>query len=410
MERSKDRFYYLDYLRGFMVLLVVLDHSMHAYSQHYADFWFMSDIDRSVFLDVLHMQNDVIMMPFLLGLAGLFTMHSLTRRGLGSFLKERAMRLGTAFVFGVSVVSGFLAYNRAVIKDGFLGTFFDFYTHTYWSFADGPFANFIMGSFWFIYYLVVLTAILLVLRAVLPWTVTLFGKLMRFVMTGGAAGFLTLSLLSALILGASDFLWGAHWWFGLKPVFFVRRARFLMEGLYFFLGAGAFVAGVLQDPSLIKRLTDKWAAWVILTLVTGGAYTVFSLTYFYDGAYAHDAAILMARGATVSEAISHIGDMSLLPYVRTTLLGFYMTALSGMYLAVFGKFLNTPKPFWMALAGASFGIYIFHEPFALWVHVHLYTADVPTLLKFLLAASVSLGASWGLTILFKKIPGVSRVL
>ncbi|MBA4118305.1 MAG: hypothetical protein C0514_05350 [Candidatus Puniceispirillum sp.] len=410
MERTKDRFYYLDYLRGFMVLLVVLDHAMHAYSQHYADYWFMSDVDRSVFIDVLHMQNDVIMMPFLLALAGLFTMHSLTRRGLMSFIKERVLRLGTAFVFGVSVVAGFLAYNRAIFKEGYLGGFLNFYLDTYWSFEKGPFGNFIMGSFWFIYYLALLTVVLLILRAVLPWVIRLLGKFMTFVLTGGVWGYVTLGILSAIILGASDFVWGAPWWFGFKPVFFVRRARFLMEGLYFFLGVGAFVAGALKDPALLKRLTDQWGAWVLVTFVTGGAYTWFSLTYFYDGAYTHDTAIILARGGSLGDALEVAKETSLMPLLRTTLLGFYMTSLSGMYLAVFGKFLNTPKPFWMALAASSFGIYIFHEPFALWVHVHLFATEVPTLIKFVLAAGVSLGASWALTVLLKKIKGVDRVL
>lgn len=411
MERAKDRLLYLDYLRGFMVLLVVLDHSMHAYSQHYADFWFMSDIDRSTLIDVFHMHNDAIMMPFLLGLAGLFVFVSLERRGYLSFFKERLLRLGIPFVFGVTVISGILSYKKHEIREGLLKGFFDFWINDYLHWENTPFENFIMGGFWFLYYLALLTVIALVINAVFPWFFRLLGKGVTFMFNRPVAGFIILALMCCVILGVSDIAWGAHWWFGFKPVFYVRRARFIIEGFCFFLGVSAFFAGFLKDPNMLKKLTDSWALWVVLVLVTGAAYTGFTLGYFHDGAYNRDTALFLFQGGSWKDLWPVVQDTSALPLLRTTLLGFYIAAMIPAYLAVFGKFLNTPKPMWISLAACSYGIYILHEPIALSVHVFFYQSSIPALLKFLMAGGLSLGLSWLVVAqVLLKIPGVRRVL
>ena len=52
---GSKRILFIDYFRAFLVCLVVLDHAMHAYSEHYARFWFLPDFDRNAFFDVLHL-------------------------------------------------------------------------------------------------------------------------------------------------------------------------------------------------------------------------------------------------------------------------------------------------------------------------------------------------------------------
>ncbi len=411
MQREVNRQLYLDYIRGFMVLLVVLDHSMHAYSQNYSDFWFMSDINRSTLIDVWHLHNDAIMMPFLLALAGLFVFVSLERRGYIGFLKERVLRLGIPFVIGVSVVAGFVAYNKAVIRDGILKGFFDFWWHDYLHWENSPFENFIMGSFWFLYYLALLTAIVLILNLVLPWSLRALGAGMRAAFRRPVAGFITLSLISAVILGLSDMVWGAHWWFGFKPVFYLRRARFLIEGFCFFLGVGAYFAGFFKDPDLLKRLSDSWAAWLMASLVIGGLYTAYTLLYFYDGAYDRGFMPLIQEGDWAGVWTYITEGQGIYPLIRTTLLGFYIMVLMPMYLSLFAKFLNTPKPVWISLAACSYGIYIVHEPLALWMHVKLYDLDLPALLKFAISGGFSLGVSWLLVSkVLLKIKPLRRIL
>ena len=65
-----QRTYYIDYLRAFMVWLVVIEHSFLPYSPHYKNMAYTPDMGGSLFFDIVHMHNDAIMMPFLFSSSG----------------------------------------------------------------------------------------------------------------------------------------------------------------------------------------------------------------------------------------------------------------------------------------------------------------------------------------------------
>lgn len=410
-SRTRDRFLFIDYLRGFMVLLVVLDHAMHPYSNRFSWLWFFPDNEGSLFFEVWHLHNDAIMMPFLFFLAGMFVIPSLERRGLVSFLKERFMRLVIPFVFGVTFISPFLSYFKKKVREGLDLSFFDFWWGTYIRWEDAPFQNFVQGGFWFLYFLVVLTLTLLVLHYVIPRFVEGLGALVRFLVAKPVRGFLLVFFLSALILGLSDLCWGAHWWFGFKPVFHVRRARFIIKIFYFFLGAGVSSAGLLHMPALLKALKTHWHKWVGVAVLFGVMYMGYSLSFFEEGAYNNDLRLFLYQGGTWETAWPIIVQSAPPVLIRTTLLGGFMVSLTVMYMAVFYRFINTPKPFWISLASCSYGIYLFHEPFTLWLHYLLYGEFISSFIKFLIAGGGSLGISW---LLVRKgllrVRGLRRIL
>ena len=44
---QEERYIFIDYLRGFIFLLMAVDHSLHVYAQNWGQFWFIQDHDRS---------------------------------------------------------------------------------------------------------------------------------------------------------------------------------------------------------------------------------------------------------------------------------------------------------------------------------------------------------------------------
>ena len=285
MERTQNRIYFLDYLRGFMILLVVLDHSMHAYSERYGKAFFFQDIDRSTFIDILHLHNDAIMMPFMFFLAGLFVLPSLQRRGYLSYLHERILRLVIPFVFGVFLISPFMTFHKFIIRKDLDSTFTDFWWNHYIRWQDMPFENLSQGGFWFLYYLFILTVGALILYAVIPKIFNAIGSGIQWCVKRPVTGFIIVGVILAVILSLSDLNWGAPWWIGFKPVFHVRGSRFIAKILFFVLGIGVSQSGLLQNQIFLSRLAASWKPWLGLACTITIMYIAFTLVYFNDGAY-----------------------------------------------------------------------------------------------------------------------------
>ncbi len=404
IEIQPQRVFFIDYLRAFLVCLVVLDHAMHAYCFHYGFAWFLPDFDRSVFFDVLHMHNDSFMMPSLFFLAGLFVIPSLQRRGYLDFIKERALRLGIPFVLGVIFICPLLTYPKYLL---FKDPNIDFIPYLTTVFIETPQA----GPFWFLYYLLLLSAIALIMYAVAPKFYKILGALCQKFIDRPMVGFLIVALIGALLIGVSDLMWGPHGWKGFGKLFYVRSSRFLFKGFLFFLGIGFSQCHLLQNHDAWQRLQAYWKHWVLLALSIGAVYITYSLTYFDEGAYSIEVTRYFRAGGTWEEAGPVLTEFAPWILIRTTLSAFFIVAQIMAYLAIFYRFLNTDSENWQSLAVSSYGIYLIHEPFVVWTHWYFYGSDAPIMLKFILSGFGSLFVSW---VLIRhgllKIPALRRIL
>ena len=61
---------YIDYLRGFMFMLMAFDHTLHAYAQNWGRFWFIQDFERSSVWDAFYLFDQSIIMPMIFFIAG----------------------------------------------------------------------------------------------------------------------------------------------------------------------------------------------------------------------------------------------------------------------------------------------------------------------------------------------------
>ena len=207
ITKTSQRLLFIDHCRAFLVSLVVLDHAMHAYSEHYAKYWFLPDFDRSIFFDVLHLHNDSFMMPSLFFLAGLFILPSLQRRGYLDFFKERALRLGVPFIIGVPLICPLLSYPKyKMYEDPTIG----YWEYVSTVFIDKPQA----GPFWFLYYLSLLTITAIIVHAIFPKFYKGLGAFCHWFLKKPLYGFGIVFVAGAVMMGLSDLIWGAPWWIG----------------------------------------------------------------------------------------------------------------------------------------------------------------------------------------------------
>ena len=120
MQQTRARTPWLDYLRGFITVLVVAHHSSLAYTT-FASFnkkaYILSthpvvDTVRSVFLDIFEDFNDVFFMSLMFLISGIFILPALARKGPRQFTIDRFKRLFIPFAIGVTILMP-LAYIPA---------------------------------------------------------------------------------------------------------------------------------------------------------------------------------------------------------------------------------------------------------------------------------------------------------
>ncbi len=408
MDKStQGRILYLDYFRAFLVVLVVLDHSMHAYSEHFQNFWFIQDPSVSSLMDILHLHNDSFMMPSLYFLAGIFVFPSFLRRGVTSFFKEKFLRLGVPFLLGVPTLNAVISYGKFYASRDYAYTgwsFWEFYKSYY---LQNP----IPGVFWFLAYLLALTAFAILLYALSPKMIEGLSSFVKGLIRRPVPGFVLLSFLSALILGISDLIWGAPWWIGFWKIFYVRSARFILKILYFLMGCGFGYAGLHTSTDLINKLRESWQRWFCLMVVSGALYIGYTLSYFYDGAFSDDIRLYFKRGGGLDYGLTVIATYAPMVLIRTTLLGIFIAAQFMGYLSLFARFLNNGSLLWGSLAVCSYGIFIVHEPMVVWLHIWLLPENVHPLFKFMMTGGLALLLSWVLVqFVLLKIPGFKRIL
>jgi peptidoglycan/LPS O-acetylase OafA/YrhL len=154
----------IDNLRALLVLLLLVFHTARLFD---AEPWHVKDPAGSGVADLLIALMNQWHMPAFFLLAGMSAHYALESRGTRAFVRERLLRLGIPFVFGVLVVIPPQVYvERASIglsgrssPIDFTGSFLDFYPR----FFDCcyPAANFSWHHLWFVIYLFVLSLVLL---------------------------------------------------------------------------------------------------------------------------------------------------------------------------------------------------------------------------------------------------------
>src|SRR5258707_10768357 len=104
--RSPARIVPLDRARRFIILLVLLHHSVLNYT-----FFGHGDPMRWLGFDLVVLFNDSYFMAFMFFISGLFVRDSLVRRGSAVFLRDRAWRLGLPYLFSVLVLMPIAYYS-----------------------------------------------------------------------------------------------------------------------------------------------------------------------------------------------------------------------------------------------------------------------------------------------------------
>lgn len=250
-------------------MLVVAHHAALAYNtfSHYNPSSYIKstapvvDAVRFAPLDCFVGWNGLFFMSRMFLISGLFVAPSITRKGLGKFLADRAKRLGIPFIIAVGTLIPIAYYpswllNKSAGQGGFLGRFF---TIDGWS----------PGPLWFVWVLLGFCVIVTIicqfipnLRERLSWSPQSASSLVVV--------FLAVSLIATIPMR----LLAAPEWSDLVGPLAFPTSSSLLYFTWFLLGV--VLGGANLERSLSRKNLNPWPFWLTIGALSHAAHAIFS--------------------------------------------------------------------------------------------------------------------------------------
>ena len=380
-------------VRAFLTLLVVAHHAVltyHPYAPPPKAFtaspilWTAFPVvDPQTFegFGLLTLVNDLFFMSLMFLVSGLFVADSLRAKGVGGFLRGRALRLGAPFVVGAGLLAP-LAYYPAWLQSG--GTpSLAAYAQAWTSLPFWP-----SGPAWFLWVLLAFGAVAAALDSLFPRLIPALGRWTQVAARRPGRAFLLLVAFSALAyVPLNMVLPFGHW--TLEGPFLIQTGRAAHYLVYFLAGLAFGAAGVgqgLTDPQ--GMLARRWWAWQILPVP----------------------AVIAAMAVFIIAFSPNPPPKPLLDVVGGLAFVIACASLSFAVLAVFLRFVRRTGPVGRSLQANAYGIYLVHYVFTAWLSWLLLPQAWGGLAKGAVVFGGAVALSWLTTMALRRMPLLGRIL
>lgn len=356
------RIYFLDHLRAFVVVLVVVLHGSISYMAGAPAWWYAVDDQNSLFFTIAVFLIDIPIMLILFFIAGFFALPSLHRRGTDGFMKDKAIRVGAPWLVGALFLAPPIAYLAYYTRDVPM-SFFQFWGSDFWTVA------YQQSVYWFLGVLFVLFVLLAAvyenskrLRAARPRLSTPTWKL-----------FLAFWALMSLGMLLMNQFFPIDTWYTRATILVFQPLRLPLYAGYFALGIYAHLQGWFSAEGYQPRLLPWTALWLVSGLL-----------------YLGNRLVVMPASPETSLAIQSAHAMLFNAFCLSSL-------LAGA--ALFQQRINRSSPFWRRLSANSYGIYYIH-PLVLYPLVYLFVPlPLPLLVKAPTVILLGILLSWAISAL-----------
>lgn len=369
---QSTRLYFLDNLRAFVILLVVVLHGSMTYMAYAPPWWYVLDTQNSLFFTILVLLIDIPIMLVMFFVAGYFALPSLVKRGPTKFVKDKFTRVGAPWLIGALFLAPPTAYMIYFSRGAPL-TFLQFWTTTFWG------EGYQQSVYWF---LGVLFFFFIVLALTFAASDRLRSATRRIAAPSWQLFVVFWAVMSGGMLLVNQFFpldtWYRDWY-----VLVFQPERVPLYIGYFVIGIYAHLNGWFTGTGYRPRLLPWTLIWVLSGLLYL-ANRLFVLPTLPPPAFLGLAANAMLFNAFCLSSL-----------------------LAGA--ALFQRKVNGTGPFWSNLAANSYGIYYIH-PLILYPLAYLFVPiSLPLFIKAPLVIILAIALSWAVSsLVLTKVPGVRR--
>jgi glucan biosynthesis protein C len=376
------RLAFIDNLRILLLVLVILHHLAITYGAEGP--WYyregQADMITSTVLTLFVAINEAFFMGFYFLIAAYFVPRSLERKGCRQFLKERFLRLGVPLAFQLLIVGPLLSYGLGITAWGYNGSMWA-YIGDYWK----QYEVLDVGPLWFIEALLIFCVVY-----ALWWR--LANRPAQMVKSEGKApGNLAVAIF-ALAVGLTTFvvrIWLPVGW-SFAPLGF-QLPHFPQYIGLFIVGAIAYQRGWL---SAISEDVTKGKLWGRVV-----AFLILLAPVLFVAGGALEGSTADFRGGTHWQALAYA------LWEQFLCVGMVISLLVWFH----RRYDRQGKPA-REVSASAYAAYVFHTSVLVFVTVGLRSMELHPLLKFALAALISLPLCFMAGRLVRRLPLAQRIL
>jgi peptidoglycan/LPS O-acetylase OafA/YrhL len=375
-KTAENRNVALDYLRAFVVLLVVAHHTVLAYTTFIPGpspsftaqpvYWTafpILDPRRWAGADLLVGWNDIFFMSLMFFLSGLFFWHGFARKGAIGYLKQRAVRLGVPFILLAGVLSPLAYYPTYRLTGADPGLFA--YAKSWLSLGIWP-----SGPAWFLWVLLSFDCLAVACFALAPSAMQKLSAFWRKAGERPVLFYAALVAVSACVYVPLAHHFGGDSWSTFGP-FAIQTSRAIHYCLYFFVGAFVGASGIAEGLLATSgKLARRWWLWAAVSAL----------------AFSGEIAMVLAHKAIAAQLAFAIA----------------CAAISFFLIATFLRFAKKSRV-WDSLSRNSFGIYITHYVIVIWLQYALFSRALPAVAKASVVFTGTVALSWAVTAAYSRL-------
>lgn len=352
-KNDSNRVFYLDYLRVFIVFLVIVLHSLLPFVVGFD--WKINDVIKTYPFTYASSVIDVFIMPIMFFIAGYFAFPSI-RKGVKNFINSKITRIALPFAFGIMFLAPIISYLGLLHHKVIDLSYMAYWTYVYFNYPID------FQHYWF------LSSLFLFFMLFAVVYVLMKGKLEKIYEDSKthqpSNRSIVLFLLAFVILAAGLFFGACRIfsdgpWYSILYFFPVQVTRWTGYVLYFCLGVIAYIKRI----DLTGRLR-KHALWLTASLIP---LTYFYIDFRFRFYYSADQGFLKPD-IQFYNSIIHV--------IYCMMIFLALTALFG--------YLNRPSKIFQRLAKDSFTIYIVHMVYTVLIQFYIMNQKLDIFVKFII--------------------------
>lgn len=321
---DNQRIYFLDNLKVFIILLMVVFHVGMGYTTWDLKWWTVNDIQKNVFFDLFILATDVYIMPIMFMIAGYFAPMVLAKKGAAIFWQDKLKRIVLPWIGGVLFIAPFIAYSSLFSRMDTPPDFFAFWKTDFF----GPYYQ--QAHFWF---LGVLSLFFLILTAFYQLNPAYIKKEVPKTIPS-AKFFMAFALLTTAAFFSGNLFFWCDLWVNVNFVLMIQPVRLLLYLCYFGLGVYAWKHSWFTRSGYSPRLLP-WGISAIILLVV---FLIYRVTF----TLMPDVPVIFKAGHAFTHA------------------AFSLTVTFAL-VALFQNYFDSNAYLWRRLAANSYIIYFIHQ-------------------------------------------------
>jgi peptidoglycan/LPS O-acetylase OafA/YrhL len=377
---------YLDAVRAFALLLGIVFHASLSFVPVFIG-WAVMDVSTSSIVGVFLLISHSFRMELFFLIAGFFSHMTFHRKGTGTFIRSRLTRIAIPLVAGWFILRPLIVSSWVMGGESMRGevNILNGLKTGFESLGQLPTGLLTGTHLWFLYYLLLVTAIALAGRAVLSLAPGIYSLVSR--RTDALIAWVASSRLSWLVLSLATAvcLWYMNGW-GMDTPDKSLVPRWPVLIVY----GGFFALGWLLHRQ--QRLLERFARLTWGRVATGIlAVAVTIVLSSFQNDFGHPRFALIRAGFSLSYALM-------------------MWSLVSLSIGLFKRYFDKPGKIVRYIADASYWLYLIHLPVVVWLQIAFAELPFHWLFKLIAISLLTIGFSIILYDLFVRSTLIGKIL